>query len=173
MHYRTRVYIAADWDGDKDAVNKLREWNNSGYWSLSFPDAHELIQARDSSLNCSIKQSLKNRMDASKTFVLIVGGNTRNVKSGSCQYCNSYNAWTSSCARYHTIDYRSYIAYECDKAKEAGIKIVVLYNSTIVDKSKCPEVIRFIGTHLPMKYYSSYTGQVSWNYGPIKNAIMG
>ena len=74
--YRTRTYIAGDWDHDKDAVDKLHQWNNSRYWSLSFTDAHDLIQANDSSLNCSIKKSLKKRMDASKRFVLIVGNNT-------------------------------------------------------------------------------------------------
>ena len=27
MIYRTRTYIAADWTGDKDAVNQLTMWN--------------------------------------------------------------------------------------------------------------------------------------------------
>ena len=71
--YRTRTYIAGDWDHDKDAVDQLHKWNDSKYWSLSFTDAHDLTSSRDSSLNCTIKSSLKTRMDASKTFVLIVG----------------------------------------------------------------------------------------------------
>lgn len=73
MVYRTRTYIAADWDGDRDAVNQLHKWNDSNYWGLSFSDAHNLQQSRDSSLPCSIKSSLKKRMDGSKRFVLIVG----------------------------------------------------------------------------------------------------
>lgn len=76
MYYRTRTYIAADWDGDKNAVDVLYSWNDNKYLALSFTNAHDLMQARDSSLNCSIKNSLKERMDASKTFVLIVGSNT-------------------------------------------------------------------------------------------------
>ena len=40
--YRTRTYIAADWDGDIDAVNALHNWNNGKKWSLSFTDAHDL-----------------------------------------------------------------------------------------------------------------------------------
>lgn len=55
MYYKTRTYIAADWSGDYDAVERLHKWNNSKYWSLSFTDAHDLMQARDNSLNCSIK----------------------------------------------------------------------------------------------------------------------
>ncbi len=86
MGYRTRTYIAAEWDGDQDAVKQLHKWNDSKYWSLSFTDAHELMQARDGSLNCSIKNSLSTRLDASKTFVLIVGSNTKTVTSGSCQH---------------------------------------------------------------------------------------
>ena len=79
MVYRTKTYIAADWDGDKNAVDQLYKWKNSNYWGLDFHDAHDLTQARDSSLNCSIKSSLATRLDVSKTFVLIVGNKT-NVK---------------------------------------------------------------------------------------------
>ena len=81
MYYRTRTYIAADWSGDYDAVEQLHKWNSSKYWSLSFTDAHDLMQARDNSLNCSIKASLSKRMDASRTFILIVGNNTKSVRS--------------------------------------------------------------------------------------------
>ena len=49
MYYRTRTYIAADWSGDYDAVEQLHKWNSSKYWSLSFTDAHDLMQARDNS----------------------------------------------------------------------------------------------------------------------------
>lgn len=59
MVYRTRTYIAGDWDHDKDAVDQLHKWNDSNYWSLSFTDAHDLTQSNDGSLNCSIKASLK------------------------------------------------------------------------------------------------------------------
>ena len=54
MYYRTRTYIAGDWDHDKDAVDALHRWNDSSRYGLSFSDAHELKQARDTSLNRSI-----------------------------------------------------------------------------------------------------------------------
>lgn len=75
MYYRTRTYIAGDWDHDKDAVEALYWWNESSRYGLSFSDAHELKQARDTSLNCSIKKSLAERLDASKTFILIAPDN--------------------------------------------------------------------------------------------------
>lgn len=170
MTYRTKTYIAGDWTGDKDAIDKLYQWNDSNYWSLSFTNAHDLTQAKDSSLNCTIKRSLKTRMDASKTFVLVVGDKTNTVTAGGCQLCGSYNSWTSSCAKGYTVDYRSYIKYECDKAAEAGIKIVVLYNSTSVSKSKCPESVRNIGTHVAMVYKGT-DGKYYWDYNAIKKAL--
>ena len=75
MTYRTKTYIAGDWTGDSNAISTLYRWKNSGYFSFDFVDAHSFTQARDTSLNCSIKKSLKERLDASKTFVLVVGAN--------------------------------------------------------------------------------------------------
>ena len=79
MPYRTKTYIAADWDNDKAAVDQLYSWKNNGRLNLDFHDAHELTQARDTSLPCSIKSSLKTRMDVSKTFVMIVGPGTGDI----------------------------------------------------------------------------------------------
>ena len=59
MGYRNKTYIAADWDSDVNAVEILHHWNDSRHWSLSFHDAHEMKQARDTSLCCSIKKSLR------------------------------------------------------------------------------------------------------------------
>lgn len=169
MTYRTKTYIAADWETDKDAVDQLHKWNDSDYWSLSFTDAHDLTQARDSSLNCSIKTSLGLRLDASKTFVLIVGENTKTVRSGSCQYCDSYNSQACSCTRGRSVDYRSYIVYECEKAVRDRLKLVVLYNAASVNKTKCPDVLQSIGVHINMLYKKD--GKYYWNYTPIKDAM--
>lgn len=169
MAYRTRTYIAADWEDDHDAVEQLHKWNDSNFFGLSFTDAHELMQARDNSLNCSIKSSLRERLDASKTFILIVGSNTKTVKSGRCHYCGSYNKWTTSCGKMYSVDYRSYIEYECEKAIRDGLKIVVLYKSTAVNKSNCPDVIKNVGTHVAMRCYQY--GTPNWDYQAIKNAI--
>lgn len=168
--YRTKTYIAGDWTGNQKEINQLYKWNESEYWGLTFHDAHEYTQARDDSLNCSIKSSLKERMDISKTFVLIVGDNTKDLRAGSCSYCNSYNSGTGACGRGHYVDDRSYIEYECDKAIEAGIKIVVLYASCFINKEKCPDVVKYKGIHIPMYYREN--GTLYWNYNGIKNAIM-
>jgi hypothetical protein len=165
--YRTKTYIAGDWDHDNDAVVQLHKWNESDHWGLSFKDVHELTQSRDSSLNCSIKASLKKRMDVSKLFILIVGESTNTVTAGGCQYCQKYNATNRFCSSGMHIDYRSYIKYECDKALEAGISIVVLYKSTKVDRDKCPETVRYSGVHVPM-YFSDKYNILRWNYQGVK-----
>lgn len=167
---RTKTYIAADWDNDYEVVEKLYEWNKSDFFILHFLDAHSERQARDSSKYCSIKKSLKERLDISKTFVLIVGSNTTSITKGSCKYCNRYSSWYSKCLDSGTLDFRSYIQYECEKALEAGIKIVVIYNYANVYKSKCPEALRNVGTHLPFYYYLN--DKCYYNYAEIKKAIM-
>lgn len=166
---RTKTYIAADWSGDNDAVEQLHKWNDSYYWSLSFSDAHDITQARDTSLNCSIKSSLRTRLEASKRFILIVGDCTKTVRSGSCQYCPSYNSWTHCCARGAHVDYRSYIEFECEKAIKDNIEIIVLYNAAIVDKNKCPDIIKNYGKHVAMCYRKD--GRLYWDYNAVKNAI--
>lgn len=168
MYYRTKTYIAGDWTGDKDAIDKLKERNLSDSLDLTFSDVHNFIQARDSSLNCSIKSSLKERLDMSKIFVLVVGTQTNSLKAGSCSYCSSYSSY-GWCIRGRTIDYRSYIQYECEKAVEAFHKgeikkIIILYNSVYVDKNKCPLVLRNIGEHIPMVMSQDIYGNKMWNY---------
>ncbi len=171
MTYRTRTYIAGDWTGDKDMIDKLYEMNNSLYWNLSFLDAHELTQSNDTSKPCSIKKSLLARLDASKTFVLIVGANTPNLTKGSCRWCQSYDSYHRSCHTGGHVDFRSFIEYECEKAIRDNLKIVVVYNYANVDKSKCPECIRSYGKHINGYYYGN-DGRKCWNYKAITQAIM-
>ena len=109
-------------------------------------------------------------MDVSKAFVLIVGNQTNTVTAGSCRWCGSYNPYTGRCPRWHSVDMRSFIKYECDKAIDAGIKIIVLYNSTKVDRSKCPDAVKYVGTHIAM-VYKGIDGRYYWDYNAVKKAF--
>lgn len=171
MAYRTRTYIAGDWDGDKNLIDTIYSWKKSTCFTFDFLDAHELSQSYDSSKPCSIKKNLAVRMDASKTFVLIVGKNTITVTKGSCRWCDSYDTYHRSCHAGGYVDYRSFIDFECEKASRDPMKIVVIYNYASVDKSKCPSAVRYLGTHIPAIVYEG--GTPKWNYPAIKNAIMG
>lgn len=46
------------------------------------------------------------------------------------------------------------------------MKIVVLYNSSIEEKWKCPETLRNRGTHVAMKDKLGI-----WNYNAVKEAL--
>lgn len=172
MTYRTKTYLAGDWTGDKDLIDVLHKWNENDHWSLSFVDAHELTKSRDTSLYCSVKRSLSERLNASKTFVLIVGSGTSGLTKGSCRYCQSYDSYHTSCHRGYYVDFRSYINYECEKAAKEIPNIIVIYNYANVDKLKCPESVRYIGKHIN-GYYKGNDGKYYWNYKDIKAAIMG
>ena len=167
---RNYTYIAADFDSDKDAVEHLDKLRREG--EISYQNAHDLQQSDDDSLNCSIKKSLKYRMDNSYRFVLIVGANTNIVTKGGCQLCESYNSYTKACAKGYSVDYRSFIKYECEKASEAGLEIIVFYKDTKVDRSLCPESVRWKGLHCPIKYRIAY-GTYIWDDNAIKKAFRG
>lgn len=169
LNNKTKTYLAGDWTGDKDAIDKLHQWNKGNFWSLHFIDVHDLTQSRDSSNNCNIKSSLRTRMGISKTFVLIVGEHTKSLKSGVCYLCDWYRI--NSCLLGYSVDNRSYIEYECDMAIKENAKIVVLYNSIIVNRGKCPEVLRNKGIHIPMKKFNHDTWNVEWDYQTVKSAI--
>ena len=66
--YRTRTYIAADFDHDKDVVEQLIKWNDSDHWNLHFSNAHDLESCRDSSLYCTIKKLFKDAHERFKAF---------------------------------------------------------------------------------------------------------
>ena len=175
MLYHTKTYIAADWDHDYDAVEKLYEWNSRKDLKLNFTDAHDLQQARDSSLRCSTKNSLQDRLNASKTFVLIVGDHTKTLTKGRCSECDScqktlYGNYPGK--RGRSIDQRSYIEFECEQAVKSFQngeikKLVILYNSSKVEKWKCPDCIKHEKfTHVAMKK----SGE--WDYPAVRDALM-
>lgn len=171
MAYRTRTYIAGDWTGDRNLIEALQFWNKSSWWGLSYIDAHELTQARDTSLPCSIRKSLKERLDASKTFVLIVGDHTKDLTKGGCRHCQSYSVY-GTCHRGHSVSHRSFIEYECEYAVEHDLKIVVLYNGYLAARDKCPEVLRYRGIHLLAIRYTAEL-KPEWDIPAISKAICG
>ena len=179
---RTRTYIAGEWDGDSDAIEQIYKWNEGDKWNLHFVDAHSFKQCYDTSLPCTIKASLSERLGHSKTFVLVVGNNTKSARKGSCYYANcnnkGYNYFTgqTTCnVAGKTYSTESFIDYECRHAYNSWLhddmKIVILYNAASVDKSKCPDIIKNIGTHKEMKSYNGYLGRFVYDYQKVKSAI--
>ena len=166
MFYRTKTYIAADWDTDKDAVNTLYRWNNSNYWGLSFGDAHELSQCRnDNTNNCNIKKNCSQNLEHSKCLVLIIGTNTKTLRAGYCMYCKNYYY-----CNYTYKSNKSFVEFECDYALRNNLPIIVLYNSTYVDKSKCiASVVNYAKCHVAMKNHGIHG--IEWDYQSVKSAF--
>lgn len=181
-YYRTRTYLAGDWTGDADAIEQLYSWNEGDKWSFHFTDAHSNYNCYDSSMPCTIKDSLSERLRRSKVFVLVVGNDTKTTRKGSCVYQNCSNRYFD----FYSNQYKckvigkhysttSFIDYECEMAHKAYLrgemKIIVLYNAAFVDKSKCPEILQGIGTHKEMKSYNDLLKKYVYDYSKVKTAI--
>lgn len=138
-----------------EVVNKIVEWNNSPIHPIKFTYAHDLKQARDDSLKCSIKASLRERLNRSDKFILIVGTHTKSLTAGKCQWCESYNSYRHYCAKGKSLDNSSFIEYECEKAIELGLDILVIYNSDQVNLGLCPDSIakHECAEHIPFYTY--------------------
>ena len=185
MAYRTRTYLAGEWDGDSDAIEQIYKWNEGDKWSLHFVDAHGFKQCYDSSMPCTIKVSLSERMGRSKTFALVVRNNTASARKGSCAYYNCSNKQFNYYIGTYTCNVvgknyssESFIDYECRLAYEAWrrgeMKIVVLYNAVSVNKSKCPQILRNLNVpHVAMKSYNSFWGDYRYDYNKVRKAIEG
>jgi hypothetical protein len=79
MAYRNKTYVAFDGDVDMRSYSLMKAWKQNDNTEFNFHDAHTLKQARDTSTEESIKRSLRERMNNSKVFVLLVGQNTKNL----------------------------------------------------------------------------------------------
>jgi len=79
MAYRNKVYVAFDGDEDMGSYNLLKMWSENDHIDFELNNAHDLKTARDSSTEETIKRSLRERMNNSKVFVLLVGKHTKNL----------------------------------------------------------------------------------------------
>lgn len=79
MAYRNKTYIAFDGDNDINYFNIMKAWKYNDDIDFDFYDAHELTQAHDWAKTESIKRSLKNRLDNSKLFILLIGEHTKKL----------------------------------------------------------------------------------------------
>ena len=77
MPYRNKVYVAFDADSDIRYYRLMCAWKQSDRTDFNFHNAHDLRQARDTSLEATIKRSLRERLRNSKVFVVLIGDKTR------------------------------------------------------------------------------------------------
>ena len=99
MVYRTKMYVAFDGNKDMKYYNTLKMWSNNNEIDFSLNNAHDLKQARDTSLPESIKRSLRDRIQVSKIMLLIGGEETH----------------------HHT----KFVKYEVEYAQSLGMPIIL------------------------------------------------
>ena len=72
MAYRNKTYVCFDGDTDMKYYNLMKAWKQNDNTDFNFYDAHELNSARDTSLEQSIKNQLRERLKNTKLFVFIL-----------------------------------------------------------------------------------------------------
>lgn len=118
MAYRNKVYVCFDGDNDIHYYRLMKAWHQNDNTNFEFYDAHDLNSARDSSMEASIKAQLRTRLQNSKTFVVLIGQNTR--------YLYKFVRW------------------EMEQALAMNMPIIAvnLNNLRQMDAERCPPVIK-------------------------------
>lgn len=109
MVYKTKTYVAFDGTNDMTYYRTLKMWSENDNINFTLNNAHDLKSSRDSSLPETIKRSLRERIQASKVMILIVGKETH----------------------HHT----KFVKYEIEYAKSLNIPIIL----AIVDNGVTPK----------------------------------
>ncbi len=77
MAYRNKTYVCFDGDTDMKYYNLMKAWKQNDNTDFNFYDAHKLNSARDTSLEQSIKNQLRERLKNTKLFVVLLGEHTK------------------------------------------------------------------------------------------------
>ena len=90
LTYRTKNYVAFDGDEDLMSYRTIQSWDRDTNCSFHLNDAHDINYCYDDSLPESICKQLKERLDCSKNFILIIGSNINKNRKGIVQYEINY-----------------------------------------------------------------------------------
>lgn len=143
MSYRNKTYVAFASE-DIHCYRLMEAWRDNQHIDFSFFDAHDLYQARDTSLPESIKARLGDRMKNAKQFVLL-GSKSARKKGG---------------------DGKSFLAYEIKTMIKLDLPVVVanLDGNRNIDRTLIPQ---------PLLDSDYYTVSVSFQPAIIRYALDG
>ena len=129
MGYRNKTYVAFDGDNDMWAYAFMKGWNAREHIDFNFHDAHTISEltyrAQD---EYYIKSVLRERLKASKQFVILVGESTKYL--------------------------RKYVRWEIEFAINLNLPIIVanLNGTNGIDRTLCPTPLRNqVAIHGPFK----------------------
>lgn len=118
MAYRNKAYVCFDGDKDIHYYRLMKAWHENENFDFAFYDAHDLIQARDSSSEETIKRSLRERLNSSREFIVLIGESTKNLTK--------------------------FVRWEMEVALKLDLPIigVNLNKKNGLDSNRCPAIIR-------------------------------
>ena len=151
MPYRNKVFVSFDGDTDIHYYRLMRAWRQSDLTSFRFYDAHDLMQARDTSTEESIRRSLASRLANTKVLLVLIGEKTRYL-------------------------YR-FVRWELEQALRRDIPIISvnLNGRRSLDASRCPPIIREqLVTHISFKAAIIQYALENWpaEYRELRNRRM-
>lgn len=126
MARRTRTYVAFDADSDIHWYRLMQAWKANDGIDFDFNNAHDLTTIRPESGEEAIKRSLRERMNNSRIFVLLVGEETKRL--------------------------RKYVPWEIEIALDANLPIIVvnLNKKRAMDGDLCPTSLQSeLAIHIP------------------------
>jgi hypothetical protein len=119
VSYQDRTYVVFDGDEDIWAYGYMKGWKANDRVDFDFVDAHDLnpLTARATDEGY-IKGRLKERINASKQVIVLVGENTRNLYK--------------------------FVRWEIELALELDLPIIVvnLNGRRVIDEERCPALLR-------------------------------
>lgn len=118
MAYRNKTYVCFDADNDIHYYRLMQAWKQNDRTDFNFYDAHDLNNLLAASNEDTIKRRLRDRLNKTKIFVVLVGQQTRYL-------------------------YR-FVRWEIDQAisKDLPIIAVNLNGRRSIDSDLCPPIIR-------------------------------
>jgi len=118
MAYRNKTYLCFDADNDMHYYRLCLAWNQSDHSSFNFVNAHDLNRLLSTSSEQTIKRKLRERLNNTKVFVILVGEHTRYL-------------------------YR-FVRWEMEQALNLKLPVVVvnLNGKRSMDAERCPPILR-------------------------------
>ena len=152
MAYRNKTYICFDGDNDMLYYNLMKAWKQNDNTEFNFYNAHDLNHALDTSMEETIKRKLRERLNNTKMFVVLLGEHTK--------YLTKFVRWKMEQA----------------KKMELPIIVVNLNNKRTVDNDRFPSALNdYITVSIPFKakimQYALENWESSFNYYKNNNKV--
>ncbi|PKN71974.1 MAG: molecular chaperone Tir [Candidatus Cloacimonetes bacterium HGW-Cloacimonetes-3] len=79
MSYRNKTYVAFDADNDMHYYLIMKAWKEHDKIDFDFHNAHDLNNLMETSSEDTIKRRLRERLNNTKSVVLLIGEHTKNL----------------------------------------------------------------------------------------------